>query len=699
VPKPASGDEFGARAQVRAQLRGEGRSASDYRLDAAALRAVPRTDAGELLKSVPGMAVARIEGDGVAHRLMLRGFDADHGQDIELKVDDVPVNQPSHVHAQGYADLGFVIPETVRGLRVIEGVYDPAQSDFAVAGTAEFELGVAQRGLQVTSSYGAFDTFRETAVWAPQGQSEDTFAAVSVKKTHGFGQNRASQSAAAVAQGSFGKGPLKLTLHGSAYGARADTANVVRRDDIASGKLGFYDVYPYATARGQDAESARAQLSAKLRYLGESGDNAELTLFYVFNDFRFLSNYTGFSETSQLVPSWSGRGDLNEQLNGQSSVGARSRYRSVRFAPASWFAGTFELGLTSRLDRITQSQNLVQAPENSVWDRRLQADIVALDIGAYADLDLEISRWVRLKGGLRADSLSYRVNDGLKNTVPSGDTPRALPGASVSAAGIALGPRAVLEIQPFSKLVLSAAYGEGYRSPQALLLRDGQSAPFTTVRSADLGARLSLGPRDAFGLRGSGYLTQLSKDVVFDPLEGSTASVGPSRRLGFVLYGDARPWSWLLASASVTYVNATLQSTRGNTTDDGIPPLRRGDRLPYVPPWVLRIDNKLEHTLYEFRGAPVIGQAGLGFTYWSARPLPFGKETPAVSLLDLSLRASYRVFSLEGSVFNLLDAQWAAQELVYASNWNPAAQASDRPARTIQAGAPRTWLLTLGITL
>ena len=58
------------------------------------------------------------EGDAVAPRIFLRGFDAEHGQDIAFSAGGVPINQPSHLHGQGYADLGFVIPETVRSVRV-----------------------------------------------------------------------------------------------------------------------------------------------------------------------------------------------------------------------------------------------------------------------------------------------------------------------------------------------------------------------------------------------------------------------------------------------------------------------------------------------------------------------------------------------------------------------------------------------------
>ncbi|HEY6880751.1 MAG TPA: TonB family protein, partial [Polyangiales bacterium] len=467
-------DEVEAVATIKAEARTEARGNNDYRLDRKLLEAAPHTDAAELLKGAPGMVVARIEGDAVGHRLMLRGFDADHGQDIELTVDGVPVNQPSHIHGQGYADLGFVIPETVRSLRVIEGVYDPAQGDFAVAGSADFELGVEQRGARVSSSYGAFHTYRELALWAPEGQPAETFAAVSMRKTRGFGQNRAATSGSVVAQGALGSSKLRLILHGSAYASRADTANVLRKDDIDAGRVGFYDVYPYPTAEAQNGSALRAQLSAKLRWRADDGANGELSLFSVFNDFRLLANYTGFTQRSQVNPAWAGRGDLIEQLNQSRTVGLKARHRSARYAPVTWGAGTLELGLSARVDRIDQAQNLLQAPANTTWDRRIDADVTAADVGGYFDLDLELSEYVRLKGGVRADVLVYRIGDALQNFIPSYRQQDYLVGYRRSAAGIATGPRAVLEVTPWQPLTLSVAYGEGYRSPQALLLDEGE---------------------------------------------------------------------------------------------------------------------------------------------------------------------------------------------------------------------------------
>ena len=687
---------FGAVAEVEL-TREEQRGVNDIRLDRALLEAAPHADAAELLKGAPGLVVARIEGDAVGHRLMLRGFDADHGQDIALSVDGVPINQPSHIHGQGYADLGFVIPETVHSLRVVEGVYDPAQGDFAVAGSADFQLGVAQRGVRLTTSYGAFDTFRELALWAPQGQPRETFAAFSIKKSAGFGQNRAGTTGAVVAQGVLGQGKLRLLLHGSAYASRARTANVLRRDDIDAGRVGFYDVYPYPTAEAQHGSAARAQLGAKLRYVGEGGAHGELGVYAVWNDFRLLANYTGFVERSREMPAWAGRGDLIEQLNQTRTIGLSSRYRTSRYALSTQVGGTLELGLSARVDQIAQAQNLLEAPLNTTWDRRIDASITAADLGGYLDLDLAFTRFVRLKGGVRADVLGYRIDDALQNFVPAFRPEGHISGYRRSAIGIAAGPRVVLEVVPVAPLTLSAAYGEGYRSPQVLLLDEGEPAPFTKVRSSDLGVQLALA-RGAL-LRASGYYTKLGQDVVFEPSEGRAEAAGPSTRLGAVLYGEVRPLSFLRGSASATYVRATLDEPPPRTAEDPSPPFAEGQRLPYVPPWVLRVDASAERTLLAPRGHPLVGRMGLGFTYWSPRPLPYREQTESVSLLDGSLAVAYRVFDLELSVFNLVDARYSALELSASSNWDPTAVPSRLPVRHVIAGAPRTWLLTLGARL
>ncbi|MCX4369719.1 MAG: Plug domain-containing protein, partial [Duncaniella sp.] len=75
------------------------------------LAANPVKSSQEILRSVPGLFIAQHAGGGKAEQMFLRGFDLDHGTDINVSVDGMPVNMVSHAHGQGYADLHFLQPE------------------------------------------------------------------------------------------------------------------------------------------------------------------------------------------------------------------------------------------------------------------------------------------------------------------------------------------------------------------------------------------------------------------------------------------------------------------------------------------------------------------------------------------------------------------------------------------------------------
>ena len=87
----------------------------------AELRRIPVETPGDVLRVIPGMVVAQHGGGGKADQYLIRGFDADHGTDFALFFEGVPVNMVSHAHGQGYADLSFIIPETLRQVDVYKG--------------------------------------------------------------------------------------------------------------------------------------------------------------------------------------------------------------------------------------------------------------------------------------------------------------------------------------------------------------------------------------------------------------------------------------------------------------------------------------------------------------------------------------------------------------------------------------------------
>lgn len=681
-------------------LRTEQRSASDFVLKRQVLNAGPHQEGAEVLTTAPGVYMARAEGLAVGHRYMLRGFDADHGQDLELVVGGLPVNLPSHIHGQGYADLGFLIGETVQELRATEGVYDPRQGDFAVAGTIDLRLGVERRGWRLQTSHGSFDTHRQLLLWAPPELDEATFGAVQYRQTAGFGQNRQGQSASAILQWGNTSGAWRYRMLGVLYGARSDLAGVVRADDVAAGRVGFYSVYPHAAARAQNALAARVLTGVFAEYRGERGDTADLGVWLGLDNFRIQENFTGFIQHSQTLPNVAGRGDLIEQRNRTRSVGLSGRYRSAPYRPVGWARGTVELGLSGRMDEIAQAQNLIDAVVRSqTWDQRIDANIFGADIGFWADLDWRLARYLALRLGMRADVLAYEVDDRLGNRVTltrPDDT--FIVGFRRSALGVAWGPRSSAELTPLHWLSIRAAYGEGYRSPQARSLEDGEDAPFSKVRSMDLGVRL--GDPESYQLTLSGYYTRLSDDVAFDAEEGRLESIGATRRLGAVAHAEVHPTPWLVAAVSATFVDAELLEPPPATAEEPQPPFEVGQNLAFVPPLVVRLDLGARPRLAaDVGGQELSGRAGLGYSYLSERPLPFGEFSDSVSLLDASAGLVWGPLELGIDVYNLSNQRYAAAELNMPSSWDPNGVRSRTPARHTAAGAPRSWLLTFGVSL
>ena len=89
-------------------------AASATTISGAEVNALPFSRPGEALEVVPGLIVTQHSGEGKANQYFLRGFNLDHGTDLAIKIDGMPVNMRTHGHGQGYADINFLIPELIR---------------------------------------------------------------------------------------------------------------------------------------------------------------------------------------------------------------------------------------------------------------------------------------------------------------------------------------------------------------------------------------------------------------------------------------------------------------------------------------------------------------------------------------------------------------------------------------------------------
>ena len=136
----------GASAQVMEEVTvtgsaiGASDTATQGSVTAQDLEEFPTYRVGELLETVPGLIVTQHSGEGKANQYFLRGFNLDHGTDIDITLDGMPVNLRTHAQRLvGYADLNFMIPELVKGIDYSKGPYFADKGDFDTAGAVTID--------------------------------------------------------------------------------------------------------------------------------------------------------------------------------------------------------------------------------------------------------------------------------------------------------------------------------------------------------------------------------------------------------------------------------------------------------------------------------------------------------------------------------------------------------------------------------
>ena len=662
---------------VLGQRRTEATAAARYDLKIGNLRVVPRKSAAEQLMLAPGVLTTNAGGEGHAHETYMRGFASGEGQDIEFLVDGVPLNEVSNPHNHGYADLYFILPEVVQSVSVTEGAFDPEQGDFAFAGTAEYRLGVSERGAQVRYSLGLRNTQRVSALYAPPEEEDGTFAAFEYYTTDGYGENRAAERVSALGRFSddWGKHNFKYSISAYGYAARYDQAGVIRQDDYEDGTIGFYDTYD----SNQGGESNRFLLSLNT-VAGPSHSCFDQTLFIGWRTLRIRTNFTGWLTDSTVDEN----GDILEAQRGD---GLEMRYKVLTGGSRGSYTLSkllfgqkqdLSLGYTIRFDQGESEQfrirSITAIPYKTVFDN----DFTIMNIAGWLRLQLRPLPRLAVRGGLRIDGFSFGVTD--NNQADADREGTRVSNQTSQSFGYALNPRVTADVRLFKELHALVSYGQGTRSTDAAALSDNETAPFARAQELDAGFSFAHGkPGAAFGLSSqlSYSFTKVNKDMVFSETEGRNVLVGASTRHAVLFGSRARLFSLADLSANVGWTHATLDET--------------GELMPYIPRLVVRVDAAVFGNIANWKllSVPVGGRFGVGFTYVPGRPLPLDETGDSMCLLSAGADVRLWYFSLGVEMRNLLNLKYRQAEFNYASNFVSAdATASKVPERHFVAGEP-----------
>jgi iron complex outermembrane receptor protein len=699
------------------------RGASDFNVEVGQLAQVaqgnPHGNASDMLKlAAPGLLLTNEGGEGHAEQVFLRGFDAREGQDIEFTVGGVPINESGNLHGNGYADTHFIIPELIERLRVLEGPFDPRQGNYAVAGSADYGLGLEQRGLTAKVTAGSWGTERGLLTWGPANESRHTFAAVEIYKTDGFGQNRDAQRATAMGQyeGKLGsKGSWRLTTQ--AYSTHFHTAGVIREDDYAAGKIGFYDSYDQSSfARAQvpqGGDSSRYSIAADVET--RSGDTT-LTqqVFLIKRDMRLLEDFTGFlldvqQPLQSLHPQ---RGDELDLNANELTLGAKgsARWETKVLGEKQ----EVEFGYFARGDQVSGTQQRLEATTGVPYQTDTDLTSQLADIGLYGDANLRVNSWIAARGGVRADLFDYNVLDNCAAhsvahpslTNPPTDQsclsqqdygrPRE-PNQRSSTASTAVLPKGTILFGPFEHLTFSASYGQGVRSIDPSYITQDVKTPFASIVSYEAGASYAhnIGNWDVTA-RSILFQTHVDKDLIFSESEGRNVLGVGTTRSGWV--GAARiTGAFLDESANITLVRSSYDDTHL--------------LVAYVPDVVFRSDTALFRDLpLSIAGSKVKAALGSGITYVGPRALPYGQRSSDIFTLDVSATLTWKNFAVNVVSTNLLDTKYRSGEYNFASDFHGqniqspgqptfTPQPTLVPERLFTAGAPRGIFGSLSVNL
>ena len=607
-------------------------AASAMTISGAEVNVRPFSRVGEALEVVPGLIVTQHSGEGKANQYFLRGFNLDHGTDLAISVDGMPVNMPTHGHGQGYADINFLIPELVQSINVRKGPYFADQGDFASAGAVAIDYVNRLPKNIAELTFGSFGYRRalaagSTAVGA--GTLLAAFEGVGYSGPWDVSDNvRKLNSVLRYSQGTATDG---FTLSAMAYSNRWNSTDQVAQRAIDQGLIGrFGSLDPT-----DGGTSSRLSLSSNWAQSSQYGQS-KINAYAINSSLRLYNNFTYFLDDPV-------NGDQFSQMDRRTVYGLNASHAfDVR---VGGIETQTRIGLQTRGDdirvglfRTLQRETLSTVREDSVREG---------NIGLWADTTARWSDWLRTTVGIRED---YFAGSVLSDT----------PANSGNAQASMTSPKAGIVLGPWYKTEFYGNAGYGLHS------NDIRGATITVdpidkvtpqdrvpllVRSK--GAELGIRTKAVEGLTSSlaVFVLNFDSELLFVGDAGTTEPSRPSRRVGVEWTNQYQVLPWMRLDFDLAY-------TRARFTDFD----PAGNFIPGAPAWVAA------------GGVTFGGESGwfgaLRGRYFGPRPLIEDDSVRSQASLIFNARAGYKFdngLRLQLDVLNLFNTKTNQIEYYYPS--------------------------------
>jgi TonB family protein len=589
----------------------------------------------DILRVTPGLVVVQHSGGGKANQYFLRGFDVDHGTDLALSIDGIPINMVSHAHGQGYADTNFIIPEVVERVEITKGPYFAHQGDFATAGAVNmvtrdaFEHSSVGFGAGGSPGHGAA-SYRGLFIASPKLEKmKATFAAELGRQNGPFDNPEGWNKYKLFNKLTFELGERSsLTVGQMSYGGAWNGSGQLPSRLVERGLSRFGSIDP-------DEGGYTSRHQAYLQYRLRPTESSELKALAYVGAYRFnlFSNFT----LNLRDPD---NGDEIEQRDRRTFYGGRVSYRVVHEIEGVRFDTT--IGGDGRSDDIRAE--LATTLHRKELARVVSNDVHSTFIGAFANEEITPVEWLRLNAGGRADMVAFAVDDRL---------PAGTPGAAASGVDSAhqFSPKTSVALSPLrrgpAQLDVYVNYGHGFHSNDVRgAFAKERVSPLTRAVGEEIGTRARLLDRWDLGL--ALWQLDLDNETVWIGDEGTNESGPATTRKGLELETRFELTKWLAADLDLTFTKSQFRANAGN-----------GGGLALAPKQTWSGGLSGRHAL-----GPGIVRAGLRFYGVGDRPASDDGALVAPGFTLVDVHAGYRVrrFDVALDVENLFDASARAAQ-------------------------------------
>ena len=448
------------------------------------LNLLPVRSAQDLLRLVPGLFIAQHQGGGKAEQIFLRGFDADHGTDVNISFDGMPVNMVSHAHGQGYADMHFIIPETVSGYEFGKGNYYTDKGDFTTAGYV---------------AYNTFNVLDHSMVKLEAGEFNHARIVAMINLLSRRAQDK-GQSAYLAGEGLYFDGPFhygmhfnrgnlfgkyitpmgeasKLTLEASTFSSGWRSSGELPNRAIAEGyvkdRFGVID-----SAQGGNTTRTNAMIKLQSRL------NDHLTLenqaYYTHYYLNLVSNFTFYY-------SYPTEGDEFRQHEARNLYGYNGKLSQKNYFPHATLTSAAGWGL--RYDNIDPLY-LAHTQKGEILNYLQLGHARETALNGYLDETLQVGKWL-FNAGARVDHLHFYYNNRSTDSAAA-----VFQGADPRAGKAMVSPKLSVQYTIDGQTQLYVRLGKGFHSNDVRIVIANQGYEILPAAyGADLGINWKPAPR------------------------------------------------------------------------------------------------------------------------------------------------------------------------------------------------------------